>query len=515
MSNNLKKTDIILIYPKTGMDIGPTIAPPHSVLSIASPLNKAGYKIKIIDQRVDPDWKINLEEEIKKKPICVGISTMTGTQIFFALEAAKIVRKISSFEIPIIWGGPHPSILPEQTLKSQYVDIVCVGEGELTFEELVNNLHVNKPLKDVKGILYKISDRVFMNEPRPLMDIETLLPVPWELINVEDYIHPDMYLKNSPRTLDIGQTSRGCPFNCGFCNSATLRQRKWRSMSIEKSLTTILEPIKKFNLTGIWIRDDEFYINTERVIKICEGIINSGLKIKWYTSGTRIDLFNKSSDELLSLLKRSGAYTLKFGAESGSNRILNLMNKGIDRESTLKSNLKAKNHNIIPAFALMIGFPTETFKEINETIDMAFELKKNNPAVQMETIAVYTALPSTPLFEIALKYGLKPPEKLENWINWNFDEYDIKGERIPWFNKKERIMIGNISYMSMLSNAIINLVEALTNKYLKFVLKKVVILVVVFYRFRLKHKLYYFAPDLLIIKFLREKIFYKDYFFIK
>ena len=99
------------------------------------------------------------------------------------------------------------------------------------------------------------------------------MPVPWELVDVEKYIHPDMYLKESPRTLDIGQTSRGCPFNCGFCSSASLRQRKWRAMSVKRSLEAIVEPIKRFKLSGIWIRDDEFYIDRRRANDICEYFI--------------------------------------------------------------------------------------------------------------------------------------------------------------------------------------------------------------------------------------------------
>ena len=125
--------DVILIYPRTGVDLGATVAPPHSVLAIAAPLPSKGYNVKIIDQRVDPEWQISLIEYLKRNPICVGISCMTGTQIYFAIEAAKVVRNATNGKVPIVWGGPHPSLLPEQTLQSEYVDVVCVGEGELTF----------------------------------------------------------------------------------------------------------------------------------------------------------------------------------------------------------------------------------------------------------------------------------------------------------------------------------------------------------------------------------------------
>lgn len=506
--------DIILIYPKTGMDFGSTVAPPHSLLTIAAPLHKEGYKIRIIDQRVDRDWQDKIKEGLAGATICVGISCMTGTQIYFAVEIAKFIRKYSNGKIPIVWGGPHPSILPQQTLESRYVDAVCIGEGDEAFYNLVKAFQENTPLSSVKGIGFKDGGKPVINPPAPLIDMEDLLPVPWELINVESYIHPDMYLKSS-RILDIGQTSRGCPFNCGFCCSASLRFRKWRAMSVEKSLKVILEPIKKFNLDGIWIRDDEFYIDRERANKICEQILKENLDIRWYTSGTRVDVFNKASDEQTALLKKSGAHVLKFGAESGTNRILKLVNKGITVEETLKANLKAKKHGIIPAFALMIGFPTETFEEINNTIDLIFKLKKDNPRAQFETMAIYTALPGTPMYELALKHGLKPPQDLEGWIDWNFDEYDLSGKRIPWFNAKERQKLGNISYMSVLANALPNAIDSIENIFARDLFKVLYTPISAYYRFRLKHKFYTFSIDLALVRYLRKKIFYQSHLLVK
>lgn len=501
--------DILLVYPKTGVDFGATVAPPHAVLSVAAPLHKKGYKVKIIDQRVDTGWNSKLIDYLQKKPICVGISSMTGTQIHFAIEIAKIIRQMTDGKIPIIWGGAHPSSVPEQTLRSEYVDAVCIGEGEITFEEIVNAFQNKILLNEVNGIGFKDGANIIMTSPRPLLDIETLLPVPWELIDVDKYIHRDFYIKGITRSLDIGQTSRGCPFQCGFCSSATLRQRKWRAMSTKKSLEVILEPIKRFNLDGIWIRDDEFYIDRKRTSEICEGIIKSGFKIRWYTSGTRIDIFNRWTDEEIFMLKRSGADTLKFGAESGSNRILELMKKGIHWEDTIKANLKAKRCGIIPVFALMVGFPTETFEEINQTIDLFIQLRKDNPKAKFEIIGAYLALPKTPLYDLALKMGLKPPQTLEGWIDWLSDDYDIEGKKIPWFNYSERKKIGNLTYTSILANASKNAIGGVNNNFIRSILKLIFTPISIFERFKLKRKWYSFAPELDLARYLRRKIFYR------
>lgn len=478
-------SDIILVYPRTGMDIGSSVAPPHNLLCVAALLDRVGYKVKIIDQRIDNLWRLNLARELLTEPIFVGIPTMTGTQVKFAMEIAKLVKANS--KVPIVWGGVHPTLLPEQILASGLADYACVGEVDETIVQITRDINKGKAEK----VIYS-----------PLPDIEKLLPTPWHLIDVEKYIHPDIYLKGG-RNLDIGQTSRGCPFACGFCSSASIRERKWRAMSAEKSIEMIKDAVRRFNLDGIWLRDDEFYINSNRAAKICEGIIP--LNIKYYTSGTRVDIFNKVSEEQVELYKRSGANTLKFGAESGSNRILKLINKDITKEETLKANLKAKRHNITPAFALMLGFPSETFAEMEETIDMARQIRKDNPQAQFETMATYTALPGTPMWQTAIDYGLKPPTKLEEWADWNFDEYDPEGKRIPWFDKGERQAIGNICFLSILSNAIPNVIDSLKHKTL---LKLIYAPLHKYYQYRFFNKHYKHTGELNIIRSLRREIFY-------
>lgn len=512
MSSSVLSYDVVLLYPKTGLDLGGhTVAPPHSILSVAAPIHRSGYKVKIIDMRRDEMWREALRKSISRDTICIGISVMTGTQIHFALIMAAEARRLTDGRIPLVWGGHHPTILPEQTLKNEYVDIVVFGEGEITFHELVNALGSRKSLKDIDGIGYKNGSEIVLNSPRKLLDVDNLLPVPWDLIDVEQYINPDNYfLKNSLRTLDIGQTSRGCPYRCGFCCSSSVLHKKWRPMSIEHSMERILEPVRKFNLTGIWIRDDEFYVDHSRAFTICRELINSGQSVSWYATGTRVNDFNKASDEELGLLKRSGAAIMKFGAESGNNRILDLIQKGFHIEDTIKANLRCKKHGILPAYSFMIAFPTETFKEINNTIDFAFKLKVDNPQAQLETFAQYTAFPCTPMYDMALAYGLNPPDHLAGWIDWILDDYDFNGNQIPWFNKNERRYIGNISYMSILAFAIGNIAGGITSRQWHYAFSRLLCAFQKYYAFRLKNKSYKWLPELMLARYMRKKFFYRS-----
>ncbi|PIR88025.1 MAG: hypothetical protein COU10_01440 [Candidatus Harrisonbacteria bacterium CG10_big_fil_rev_8_21_14_0_10_45_28] len=489
-------TYAVLIYPRTSLDIGPSVAPPFALLTVAAPLYNKGKKVKIIDQRVDPNWISNLKEALKENPVCCGISTMTGRQIGFGIEIAKIIREETGRKIPIVWGGVHPTLVPEQTLRSPYADIVCVGEGDETFPELVDALENKKSLEGVKGIGFIKENEYVFTGARPFINIEETLPTPWDLIDVESYINPDLYLKESKRALDIGQTSRGCPYRCAFCYNPIVHKSRWRAMSVEKTLKMIISDVKRFKLDGIWLRDDEFFLDVDRTAKICQGILDAGLNIAWYTSGASVRDILRSSDEQLELLKRSGVNVLRFGAESGSDRVLKFINKSQTVKEILEVNRRCRKVGLKPVYSLMFGFPTETFAEINETIDLLFQLKKDNPDASFAQFAQFTAFPGTVLYDMAMNMGLKPPAKLEDWAEWLSNESDPKGERVPWLNKKERRWVGNILYLGNFSFVGADMASAVKNMPFGSLINFFVGIFSKYFTWRLKRKSYRFTPEM-------------------
>jgi len=492
---------IILVYPRTGIEVGGAIAPPFGVMFAASILNKENYEIKIIDQRVDKKWKSNLDRELQKNPVCVGFSTMTGAQIGFALDIAKYVREKT--DAPLIWGGSHPTILPQQTLENKYVDIVVRAEGEQSLYEIVKALEKDKSLNDIKGISYKEKHKIIHNPDRSPMNMEEVPDTPWELINAEDYIFDSLYLRNSPRTLDIGETSRGCPNRCIFCCNSAIKRHFWRPMSAKRATEKIRYAVEKFKLDGIWIRDDNFYVDMKRVIDICKNI--SDLDIKWYTAGTCISTFNRIDDKSMKILKRSGCDCLKFGGESGNDRILKMIRKNQTREDIIKSNLKCKKYDIISAYAFMIGFPTETYEEMLDTVSVIKRIKHDYPEAIIDAVNMVTPHYGTELYKIIKEeysdlYSFIEPKKLEDWISFSF----IGENKQVWFDEKMRKRIQNISDTSVYMENVSRLLDSVENSAERLLLKTGMYLPEKYFQFKWNHNLFGYDPTIKVMRLIRK-----------
>jgi anaerobic magnesium-protoporphyrin IX monomethyl ester cyclase len=483
--------DVVLFYPKTGFDIGAGITPPHSILSIAAEI-KEDYEVKIIDQRTNPSWKAVLRNEFKKNPLCIGISSMTGMQIKFALEASRFVRENSSTKI--VWGGVHATLLPEQTLKNENIDIVVRGEGEQTFKEMIPVLEKGGNLGKIRGLTYKKKGRTINNEDRPFLDMNTLKETPWDLVNVKSYMHRNVVRKGSRGELDIGETSRGCPFRCGFCYNTVFNKGCWRSLSIENTIKKIKSSVERFDLDVIWLRDDNFFVNIERARKVVEALNKEKVNILWYTSGIRTDIFERMSDRDIIELKKSGCEGFRFGIESGNQRILNLVEKNITTEQVYKVNKRCKRLNVVPHYSFMAGLPTETVKEVIDTVRMMKRLKRENRKAVIHVINMYTPYPGTNLFDLAVKNGLDVPGSLEEW-----SRYHHLSNFASHLSRKDRKTVTNIADISYLISDAMG--EALP-KTMQMIMNPFRL----WLKVRWELEMFGFAPELSIFRFIRNSV---------
>ena len=213
-----ESANVVLIYPSSGETGKTAFSPPHSLMTIAAGLLD-DYNVKIIDQRIDPEWKNKLKSYVNQQPTCIAISAMTGLPIKYALETAEYIRSLAGNSIPLVWGGVHASMLADQTLDNEFVDIIVRGEGDTNFKKLVNTLKNKEDLKKINSISFKENGKKIHTPDEKLMDLAEINPTPWHLVDVEKYINNGemMFDGEVKRMLDIGVTSRGCPHKCAFC----------------------------------------------------------------------------------------------------------------------------------------------------------------------------------------------------------------------------------------------------------------------------------------------------------
>ena len=428
---------IVLIQPKGGgFDLlGARI--PIGLLTISARLKNEGYKIRIIDQRLDSNWENTLLESLKSNPICVGVTCMTGRQIGPALKASKL-SKLNS-KSPVVWGGVHASTLPHQTIQNKYIDMVVIGEGELTFYELIKSLE--------NGLIYKNQGEIHQNSPREFIkDLDQSPDLPYELVDVNKY--SSINLEEGGKSLDF-VSSRGCPFKCSFCYNLEFNKQRWRAMSAKETIKRVTDLVRKYNLKTIYFQDDNFCVNIERLKEILRGIIKNKLNITWGTLGLRVDTAMRMDDETFKLMYDSGCRNVDIGAESGSDRILQLIDKGIKIEDLLSVNQRLAKYPFIVKYTFIIGFPGETEEENMQTVKIAKRLVKENSKAYTP-FAVYAPYPGTKMHRTAIKYGFVPPKSLEEWAIFNPEEWFNNFN--SWLKKSEISRLRSIAFTSMFSN---------------------------------------------------------------
>jgi anaerobic magnesium-protoporphyrin IX monomethyl ester cyclase len=431
MGKNKIQKLIILIYPQLGPQALMPQAP-LSLLSICPNLETAGYNPVIVDTRIDPDY----EETIKgylPDSLFVGITSMTGMQIQYALEVADFIRKLDPRKT-IVWGGIHATILPEQTLQDSRVDIVVAGEGEDVVVELADCLAAKSDLKTVKGIYFhdEKGNTVFTGK-RPFMDMNNVKMPSWHLVDVKKYS-------------EIGvQTARGCPFRCRFCFNHLYNGGKWRA----KNSDLVVEELKilkeRYTVNHIVFYDDNFFSDLKRVRYLCEKIISHKLDIKWSTT-CRADILARRVDgDFAGLLKKAGVHILFVGSESGSQRILTeVINKQITTDDIIGMAERTRKYQLRVHTSFMSGFPDESESERRLTFNLMDRILEINPDLYITTICIYTPYPGNPLYdEIVLKGLFNPPEVLAEWANLTFFNCSL-----PWLTRKERSMLENLAFIS-------------------------------------------------------------------
>lgn len=424
---------ILLIYPRLGPYDQIIKDMPLSLIYAARVAQKEGFTITIIDQRLTKDWGKAITEEIKKGALLAGVSVMTGRPIEYALEVSRFIKEHSN--IPVVWGGVHPTILPEQTLQNNNVDIVVRGDGEMPLRELAELfLRRQGSIDSIKGISFKEGGFIKHNEPRTRQDISEL-PLPdYDLANFGNYVR-----FGSPERFFSIITSFGCPHRCTFCYSTTFDKSKWQAEPVEKTIDHMRLILNKYHPNCFSVIDSDFFVDLDRASRLFKAIKEQNWKVKFDFRGVRVDEMFRADDELFSLMEEIGVKHLQIGAESGSQRILDLMDKDIRLEQIIEVNRRLRGFpGLVPTYNFFSGIPTETQQDIKCSTSLILRLMRENPSCFITAYNQFTPYPGTALFDLAVKHGLRPPQSLEEWIG--FDQSDF-AHKSPWMSKKQKKLL--------------------------------------------------------------------------
>jgi anaerobic magnesium-protoporphyrin IX monomethyl ester cyclase len=409
---------------------------PNSILQVAASI-EGKYDYIIVDGNLESDPAGRIFRYLQNNKISYFACTvMPGPQLKQAIPISKKVRELYP-DIKIIWGGYFPSNHPNIVLRSGYVDFIVNGMGDVCFPALINSLENKTSFKEIGNLIYFENDQVIITKKDSIYELDTLPQLPFEKLNafypLQKYLGKT-YLGN--KTLAY-HSSFGCPFTCSFCAVVPIYNARWKGKSAELIYKDVVYLKEKYGATAIEFHDNNFFVSEKRVVEFAR-LIKKENMVWW--GEARIDTMDKYKEESLKLIKEAGCKMIFFGAETGNNEVLKKMDKGGTQtgEQILSFAARLKNIGIIPEYSFVLGIPADTEEEVNKQIDFDIDyirqIKKINPGTEI-IIYTYSPVPTegSEMFEKVKASGFKFPEKLEDWISPEWENFDLrKNPLTPW-----------------------------------------------------------------------------------
>lgn len=412
---------VLLIYPMMGFSGSYVRHLPLSLLYAAVDTIAESFEIDIVDVRLNPDsWQKEISARISKDTILAGISVMSGTPISSALDISRWL-KLEFPNITVVWGGPHVTFSGGNVLAESSIDFAVGGYGSTQLALLAKYLRGDvdaMPLSAIPGMSFRDPHSgVIVTVPQS--DVHESIDyreIPYHLI--EGNLHRYGQLGTSERIFPM-YSAMGCPYQCTFCSSpAQYRRFKERySPLLPQEVADHIEYVcRTYAASYIYFIDDDSFVNLGHVEAIIDEILRRGIKVKLGFRGARINEILKMDDAYLSKLAVAGTNIMHIGAESGSQRMLDLMKKDCTVADILEVNRKLARHaEITCAYNWVVGFPGETLDDLKATRELILQLIADNPAAIVFSPNKYRPLPGSELYQMAVQFGYRQPESLEEW----------------------------------------------------------------------------------------------------
>jgi len=409
---------------------------PNSLMNIAASI-EGSFDWMIVDGNREEDAYKKLRSYLQTGQYkYLGITVMPGPQTKQAIPFSKKIKE----EFPsvvIIWGGYFPTSHYKVILQSGYVDFVINGPGDRAFPQLIDALENNKPYELIKNLIYRSGDTIMKTIKDDLIEQDTLPPLPYDKLNktysIEWYLGKTYLGK---KTLAY-HSSIGCPFTCSFCAVVPTYEARWKAKSAEHIYRDIKYIKDKWGADAIEFHDNNFFVSEKRTVEFAKLILPE--KMSWWGMA-RIDTMDKFKDESLALIRMAGCKIIFFGAESGSDKVLHQLDKGGTQtgEQILRFAERLKKFDIIPEYSFVLGTPAPTPQEVMDQIEFDINFIKKVKAINPRTeIVLYTYSPvpteGSELYNEVLASGFRYPQTLEEWINPQWERFDMrKNPLTPW-----------------------------------------------------------------------------------
>lgn len=389
-----------------------SLSPPLSILYVGAHAEQAGVDVSYVDLRVQSMRE--LQQELDKQPMLVGVSSMTGFQLVGATEVLE-AAKARCPQTPRLLGGVHASLLPEQTLAEPLVDFVVIGEGEITLVELVRRLQQGaKDFADVAGLGWKRPDgTAVVNGPRAFMDLSEALP-PITERSVGLYKHYPV-----AKT----QVARGCPFRCAFCYNTVFNRRKYRAKPLDvieaeiRRITEMAPHVKHISMLA-----DEIGFKRDRIAAM--GKLAAKFGYSFHTAIRAENVEEGLVEDIKDICEE-----LFIGVEHVSPRIRKMIRKDNTLDDVLRAADVLARSNIRPVWSFMTAFPEETRQETLANMDFADRLRAKDPKAVISPFFLTTPFPGTELYDLAQQYGYRPPASLRDWRDFGLGKVTM-----PWID---------------------------------------------------------------------------------
>lgn len=384
---------VVLINP--GKDQRYATQEPLHLGFLASYLEKHNIEVKIIDELAQQDVKKGLE---KYSPKIVGI---TATTPVFP-DACRIADLCRANGMLTVMGGVHVSVMPDEALE--HADIIVKGEGEQALLDIVNDKDINSRI--ISRPYLKNIDEI-PPPARHLMDMQFYLKVRDRTL--QSYLH--FVPPNTPTASIL--TSRGCPYDCVFCHN-TWKNMPFRFHNADRVIAEMEDLINNYNVGALFFIEDNLFVNKKRLRLICEKIKNRNINIPW-GANSRVDHVDL---DIFQVAKEAGCKQITFGFESGSQKILDILNKKTTVEQNKRAIELCNQAGIIPQGTIIIGNPDENFEDLQKTKEFI-----KNSEIESVGVCIATPFPGTQLWKWA-EERQRIPEKL-SWAEFNYHNVPI------------------------------------------------------------------------------------------